>query len=289
MTDVVNVRDEPAEIMVGRPTKWGNPFVIGKHGTREQVIAKHAQWIWTQPELVAARHELAGATLGCYCKPLPCHGDTLAKLAGMRSCAIVCGGRDYVDRSMVFGTLASLVPRLKIDCVVTGGARGADTIAHEWALKAELLAPIEPAKWALQGKAAGGIRNQLMLDIIKKRVAPNSTVHADEAGHWDQLHGHFDTKRINHTVAYSLNGACTNQAESFLARLRRMVDGQHHHVSPRYLSQYANHAAWMEDHRRLDNGALAHRALGLALGHPVSRNWKGYWQRRRTLAPYNSG
>jgi hypothetical protein len=58
-----------------------------------------------------------------------------------------------------------------------------------------------------------------------------------------------------------------------------MVDGQHHHVSPRYLYQYAHHAAWMEDHRRLDNGSLMRRALGLALAHPVSRQWKGYWQR----------
>jgi len=58
-----------------------------------------------------------------------------------------------------------------------------------------------------------------------------------------------------------------------------MVDGQHHTVSPQYLHQYATHAAWIEDNRRLDNGALANRVLGLALKHPVSRQWKGYWQR----------
>jgi hypothetical protein len=33
--------------------------------------------------------------------------------------------------------------------------------------------------------------------------------------------------------------------------------------------------AWLEDNRRLDNGTLAHRALGLALRHPISRQWKG--------------
>jgi transposase-like protein len=115
--------------------------------------------------------------------------------------------------------------------------------------------------------------------FVAKVVRPGSEVHADEASHWDMLHAHFETKRINHSLAYSLDGACTNQAESFLARLRRMVDGQHHGVSPQYLYQYANHAAWLEDHRRLDNGALAQHALGLALQHPVSRNWKGYWQR----------
>jgi hypothetical protein len=37
------------------------------------------------------------------------------------------------------------------------------------------------------------------------------------------------------------------------------------------------------DHRRESNGALTWRALGLALKHPVSRVWKGYWQRRNTV------
>lgn len=117
--------------------------------------------------------------------------------------------------------------------------------------------------------------------FVAKVVQPGSVVHADEASHWDALHAKFQTQRINHSEAYSLNGACTNQAESFLARLRRMVDGQHHHVSPRHLHQYAAHAAWMEDHRRLDNGTLAKRVLKLAMAHPVSREWKGYWQRAR--------
>lgn len=115
--------------------------------------------------------------------------------------------------------------------------------------------------------------------FVAKVVKPGSVVHADEASHWDALHAKFQTERINHAVAYSLNGACTNQAESFLARLRRMVGGQHHHVSAQYLYQYANHAAWLEDHRGIDNGGLANRALSLALQHPVSRTWKGYWQR----------
>jgi transposase-like protein len=115
--------------------------------------------------------------------------------------------------------------------------------------------------------------------FVAKVVAPGSTLHADEASHWDALHAKFQTKRINHQEAYSLNGACTNQAESFLARLRLMIGGQHHHVSPQHLHQYAAHAAWMEDHRRLDNGTLARNVVSQAMAHPVSRNWKGYWQR----------
>ncbi len=115
--------------------------------------------------------------------------------------------------------------------------------------------------------------------FVKAVVAVGSIVHADEATHWDALHAKFETFRINHSEAYSKDGACTNQAESFLARLRRMVEGQHHHVSPQHLHQYAAHAAWMEDHRREDNGALASRVGWLAMAHPVSREWKGYWQR----------
>ena len=80
--------------------------------------------------------------------------------------------------------------------------------------------------------------------FVEKLVRPGSVIHADEAGHWDVLHAKYATRRINHQEAYSLNGACTNQAESFLAHLRRMVMGQHHHVSPQYLYQFANEAAW---------------------------------------------
>ncbi|WP_195930522.1 transposase [Hyphomicrobium album] len=90
------------------------------------------------------------------------------------------------------------------------------------------------------------------------------------ASHWDALHAKFQTQRINHSEAYSLNEACTDQAESFLARLRRMVDGQHHHVSPRQLHQYAAHGL-TEDHRRLENGTLTKRVISLAMTYPVSR------------------
>ena len=67
--------------------------------------------------------------------------------------------------------------------------------------------------------------------------------------------------------------------ESYFSRLRRMVVGQHHHVSPQYLYQYANQAAWRMDHRRESNGALAFGLVENPMRAPVSRGWKGYWQR----------
>jgi hypothetical protein len=115
--------------------------------------------------------------------------------------------------------------------------------------------------------------------IAKRAVTGDAKLIADEASHWDALHATHKVDRINHSIAYSLFGVSTNQVESYFSRLRRMVSGQHHHVSPHLLFQYANEAAWKEDHRRVDNGALAHRVLGLALTHSVSHVWAGYWNR----------
>lgn len=112
-----------------------------------------------------------------------------------------------------------------------------------------------------------------------ENVSRTATMSADEASHWDLLHAGWMVDRVNHSEIYSDHGKHTNMAESFFSRLRRMIGGQHHHVSARYLHQYANHAAWLEDNRRTDNGTLAQIMVSNSMGAPVSRNWKGYWQR----------
>jgi transposase-like protein len=122
------------------------------------------------------------------------------------------------------------------------------------------------------------------VETIAERVAPNAVVHADEAAHWDKLHAIFLTKRINHQYAYSTEGACTNQAESFFSRIRRAEMGHHHHLSGPHLNAYAREMAWREDHRRVSNGEQYLMVTAAALAHPVSRQWKGYWQRRQNAA-----
>jgi len=117
------------------------------------------------------------------------------------------------------------------------------------------------------------------VELAKENVSRTATLSADEASHWDLLHAGWSVDRVNHSQVYSDHGKHTNTAESYFSRLRRMVVGQHHHVSPQYLYQYANHAAWLEDNRRTDNGTLAHIMVSNAMDAPVSRNWKGYWQR----------
>ncbi len=81
MTKVVHCKKDKYDVYIGRPSKWGNPFKIGKDGTREEVIQKYREWIMTQPELLAVLPELKNKVLGCWCKPKPCHGDVLAELA----------------------------------------------------------------------------------------------------------------------------------------------------------------------------------------------------------------
>ena len=115
---------------------------------------------------------------------------------------------------------------------------------------------------------------------ITATVRPGSVIYADEAAHWDVLEARFLTKRINHAEAYSTPEACTNMAESFFSRIRRAEIGTHHHIAGRYLGAYASEMAWREDHRRVSNGEQYLAVTAAALGHPVSRQWKGYWQRR---------
>ena len=78
---VVHCRRAAFDVYIGRPSKWGNPFVIGRDGDREAVIRKYIAWIWDQPELMADLPELQGKILGCWCAPKACHGDVLARLA----------------------------------------------------------------------------------------------------------------------------------------------------------------------------------------------------------------
>jgi hypothetical protein len=87
-TTVVNRRRiKRYDVYVGRPTKWGNPFEIGKpdvDGTpmsRKRVIARYRAWLLQNKELLSQVKELKGKVLACWCAPLPCHADVLASLA----------------------------------------------------------------------------------------------------------------------------------------------------------------------------------------------------------------
>lgn len=82
-TKVVNKYKEDYDIYIGRGSKWGNPFAIGEHGTREDVIEKYRVYLWEQIKkgniTKEDLYELNGSVLGCFCNPQACHGDVLIK------------------------------------------------------------------------------------------------------------------------------------------------------------------------------------------------------------------
>ena len=98
---------------------------------------------------------------------------------------IVCGGRDYADQPFVDQTLDMVLAAYKHVALIHGGARGADTLAAQWAHRrnvnplpgttcAEPLAV--PADWTAHGNRAGPIRNAKMLGILLARRAPGHKV-----------------------------------------------------------------------------------------------------------------
>ena len=75
---------------------------------------------------------------------------------------LICGGRDFDDRALVGKTLTPR--RADITEIIHGAARGADTLADEWAQVWGIPSRAFPALWRRHGRAAGPIRNQRMLD-----------------------------------------------------------------------------------------------------------------------------
>jgi hypothetical protein len=75
-------KDLAEAVYIGRPSRWGNPFKVGRDGTRAEVVAKFRKYLFSKPDLMqAAREELAGRNLICFCTPLECHGDVLLEIA----------------------------------------------------------------------------------------------------------------------------------------------------------------------------------------------------------------
>jgi|SRR3989304_8502930 len=87
LVNITYETDSDYDVYIGRDSKWGNPFYIKKdrsgceiEGSREDVIKSYEQWIRKQKYLIDSLHELRDKKLGCFCYPLPCHGDVLIKL-----------------------------------------------------------------------------------------------------------------------------------------------------------------------------------------------------------------
>lgn len=79
-----------------------------------------------------------------------------------RGTMLVCGGRTYSDQANVDSVLDFLSPTF----IVHGGAKGADSLAGDWAARHHVPTFVVYPDWKRYGKAAGGIRNQEMIDSM---------------------------------------------------------------------------------------------------------------------------
>ena len=98
MTTIVNMRNRPdlrrrleqcgevdGLVRIDRRTRWGNPWIVGRDGSRAEVIARYRVDLWrrirARDVLLEDLADLHGRTLLCHCHPLPCHGDVLVRAA----------------------------------------------------------------------------------------------------------------------------------------------------------------------------------------------------------------
>jgi hypothetical protein len=78
----VHVRQDQADVYVGRPSKWGNPYKLGRDGDIAQVLEKYVRYVLGRQDLMRSLHELKGKRLGCWCKGKhDCHARVLVGLA----------------------------------------------------------------------------------------------------------------------------------------------------------------------------------------------------------------
>jgi hypothetical protein len=79
----MHTEDDRSVIPIDRTTIFGCPFKIGRDGTREHVMEKYRRYFYSRlaadPGFKKEVHQLKAKILGCWCKPLPCHGDVIAE------------------------------------------------------------------------------------------------------------------------------------------------------------------------------------------------------------------
>jgi len=192
-TTCVNKRTDEYDVYIGRGSKWGNPFRIGEHGDRDEVVRQYRRWLWKQPELLDALGELEGRRIACYCAPEACHGDVLVAATewwrsqqpedepGLR--IAFTGDREWTNTQVVRRILES-----HPECTlwVLGDARGLDRIAGRICAATNLPHVIEKAKWdehvMLAHLRAGDIVYAFHPNIAESKGTANCARQAEARG-----------------------------------------------------------------------------------------------------------
>lgn len=83
VTEVVNLLTRSCDVYIGRGTPFGNPYMLGRDGDRQEVIRLYKIDFYfkikNDPVFRAEVEALRGKKLGCHCHPMPCHGDVIVE------------------------------------------------------------------------------------------------------------------------------------------------------------------------------------------------------------------
>ena len=130
--DLSHWLENPSHIYIGRGmehyvpgarhSKWHNPFKLNSkssyaHDNRQEVIDKYRDKILNDPELLSQLEELRGKVLGCWCKPLGCHGDVLVELVEAQFGQEIVGECPKLPAATLKSEQAVERPRLPENCM----------------------------------------------------------------------------------------------------------------------------------------------------------------------------
>jgi transposase-like protein len=135
-------------------------------------------------------------------------------------------------------------------------------------------------------RGSGGESRAVVVDVheargssaILKLIDPNAMIYTDE-GNWSGFARNPEYHKVKHKEGLVIEGRHINLVESVNARLKRAAHGVHYRIRDKNLDLYVNEILWREDYRRLDNGQQWSRIVRAVTHQPISKRFKGYWQR----------
>ena len=115
-------------------------------------------------------------------------------------------------------------------------------------------------------------------ELAKRYVKKGAHIMTDEHPAYGMFMAKYEHETVNHSIEFSTDeGVSNNQAESFFSRMRRMVAGQVHRITPKYMMDYVTEVAWREDVRRINTKGQVQKLLAMT-NTSMSKWWRGYWQ-----------
>ena len=177
-TTVVNIYKEEYDAYIGRKGKgqsgyFGNPY---KGENREDNVKLFRKYFYDRlkndPHFAKRVHQLQGKRLGCFCSPKLCHGDIIAdylnNLPEIKPVKLaVVGSRDFED----YEFMKEMLQWHECWQIISGGAKGADTLARKYAAEHGKEYVEFPALWDKYGRSAGYKRNIQIVEAAEEIVA----------------------------------------------------------------------------------------------------------------------